>query len=287
MAFDYIKNQKTPFVVKSNEASSAIIINSANLAKSVIDTMFNTGNQKVIIEDYIWGTPFSFYVLTDGYKALSLGSSLIYKHSLEGDGGQLTSGMGSCSPNYKLSYENEFFIMDNVIYPLLEYFEREHNAYLGILGIDAILSDEGEIFVLGIKNFMQECDTTAILDLLENDIYSLFEACVIGSFSDEVDDILIKDLSAVSLSLMCKNKDSKNNVINGIENLDEDISLDFNSNTYKNKYLEYEVNTGLNAVLTAKAHTVNSALKKAYEEVSELDYEGLYYRKDIAKSFNA
>ena len=121
MVLDYIKNQKVPFVLKTDELNSAAIFTSQLLAKSLVDLSFIEKNKRIIIEDYVYGTPFSFYAITDGYKALPFGSSITYKHKLEGDGGQLTSGMGACSPNYKLTGENEYFLMDNVIYPTLDY----------------------------------------------------------------------------------------------------------------------------------------------------------------------
>ena len=130
-----------------------------------MESIFQEKNRKVIIEDYIYGTPFSFYTLTDGYKALPFGSSLTYKHSLEGNGGQLTNGMGCCSPNYKLSLEQEYYLMDNVIYPTLDYLQISGNAYLGILGVNGILTEMGDVYILGWQSFMQDCDAAAILNM--------------------------------------------------------------------------------------------------------------------------
>ena len=109
MVIDYIKNLKNPFVLKTNTNNSAAVFSSFNIAKNCIDFSFIEKNKKIIIEDYIYGTPFSFYTITDGYKALPIGSSINYKQQLDGDGGQITSGMGACSPNYKLTLEHEYF----------------------------------------------------------------------------------------------------------------------------------------------------------------------------------
>ena len=92
LAVDYIKNQQVPFVIKTNDSNSAAIMTSALSAKNILDSTVVNKNKRLIIEDYIHGTPFSFYAITDGYKALPIGSSITYKHSLDGNGGQLTSG---------------------------------------------------------------------------------------------------------------------------------------------------------------------------------------------------
>ena len=212
MAIDYVKNQKKPFVIKTNESSSAVVLTTPASAKNIIDTAFIETNPKILVEDYIWGTPFSFYVLTDGYKALPLGSSITYKHSLEGDGGQLTSGMGACSPNFKFSLDNENFLMENVVYPILEFLEREYDTYTGILGVNGILTDDNELYVLGFNSFMQDADATSVLELLNEDLVSLFETCIVGSFSDEVEIISQQDGYATSLVLSCKNKENKSKI---------------------------------------------------------------------------
>ena len=286
LASDYIKNQKYPFVIKNNDNNSATIITSENTAKIILETAFSEKNKKIIIEDYVYGTPFSFYTITDGYKALPLGSSLTYKHSLEGNGGQLTSGMGACVPNYKLSVENEYFIMDNIIYPTLDYLEIAGNPYLGILGVNGILTEEGEVVILGWQSFTQDCDTDAILNGIDDDLYDLFESCIIGSFSDEVETINTSSKQSVSLVLSCKNKDNKENIITGLEALDEDTDITFCPTVTKNKYLEWEASNGADLILTCSASSLAKACEKVYNEASDIDFSGISYRKDICKINN-
>lgn len=286
LANDYMKNQKIPFVIKTNDNNSATIVTSLNVAKNIAESVFAEKNKKLIIEDYVYGTPFSFYAITDGYKALPIGSSLTYKHALEGNGGQLTSGMGACSPNYKISIDNEYFLMDNVIYPTLDNLEIAGNPYLGILGVNGILTEEGQISVLGWQSFTQDFDTDAILNSIEDDLYTLFESCIIGSFSDEVSNININNNQSVSLVLTCKNKESKENSISGIDNIDDNTMISFYPSVIKNKYLEYEAQYGNVIVLTSTASSLSKAKTKVYEDASDINYDGIFYRKDISKINN-
>ena len=281
MVLDYIKNLKNPFVLKTDDNNSAAIFTSYQTAKTLVESSFIEKNKRIIVEDYIYGTPFSFYTITDGYKALPIGSSITYKHSLEGNGGQLTSGMGACAPNYKLSIEQEYYLMDNVIYPTLDYCEIEGNPYLGILGINGVLTDDGRMFILGWQSFMQDCDAQAVLDILDEDLFELFNSCVIGSFSDEVDGINLFDKYSASLVLTCKNKENVENAIIGIDNLEEETSLTFYPSVNKNKYLEFEANYGSVVVLTSSGTTASKAVKKMYQEAEDIDFKGKHYRKDI------
>ena len=283
LASDYIKNQKIPFVLKSNEPNSAVVITSANTAKNILDMIYAKKNSKAIIEDYVYGTSFSFYAVTDGYKALPIGSSLNYKHSLEGDGGQLTSGMGSCVPNYKLSIDNEYYIMDKVIYPTLEYLEALGNPYLGIIGVNGILTDEGKVQILGWQTFMQDSDADGILGGIDDDLYTLFDSCIIGSFSDEAEGVNINGKYSVSLVLTNKNKTNDENVIQGTDMINEDTLISYYPTVKKNKYLEFEASSGAVLVLTASSSSISKAKDKVYSEASDIDFKGISYRKDICK----
>ncbi len=286
MAQDYIKSYKQPFVIKTNEPSSAVILTSPLAAKTILNSYYSQKNQKVIIEDYIWGTSFSFYAITDGYKALPLGSSIVYKHSLDGGGGQLTTGMGACSPNYKLSFQNEEFLMNDVIYPIIEYFERENEPYLGIISVNAILTEDGNIQVLGLNSILNDCDADAVLSLVDENLVDLMEKCILGSFSDDVDYIKQKDLSATSIVLVCKNAQNNQNAIENIDSLDDETMYSIYPNVNKNKYLEFEANQGPVMVLSSIARTVSSSSKKVYEQAELINFKGVSYRKDICKKQN-
>ncbi len=281
LALDYVKNQKFPLVIKTNDINSAVVVTALQTAKNIIEYTAIDRNKRIIIEDYIYGTPFSFYAVTDGYKALPIGSSITYKYSLDGDGGQLTGGMGACSPNFKLSIDDECFIMNNVIYPTLDYFEISGNPYLGILGVSGILSDDGNIYILGWQHFMQDCDCAAILENINDDLYNLFESCIIGAFSDEVDDINISDKYSMSLVLNCNSRNLNENVIQGLDNLSDDIVTTYYPSVKRNKYLELEAAYGQVLSLTSSASTLSKARSNIYTNIPDISFQGLHYRKDL------
>lgn len=284
MVLDYIKNLKNPFVIKTNDSCSATIFTSANSSKHIVDFLFAEKNQKIIIEDYIYGTVFSFYVITDGYKALPVGTSLIYRHLLDGEGGQLTTGMGACSPNYKLSLDNEEYLLDEVVYPILNYLQNQDSPYTGMFAVNGILKEDGSFQILGLDTFMQDADTSLILNNIDEDLVYLMESCIIGSFSDEVNNIKIKDNSAVSVVLLNKNKENSENILAGLELLDSDVV--FFPTVKKNRYLEYEANNGPVLVLSNYSSTISSAVKKVYEDAESINFNGVYFRKDICKKNN-
>ena len=283
LAYDYIKNSGMPVIVKSDihkTANSVLVCPSETIAKAFVDDTFFAGEDKVLIEDYVYGTNFSFYIITDGYKALPIGSVVDYKFALEGNGGMMTAGMGAYAPCIKLTEDQIAYMMNDIVYPLINSLELQGNPYLGIIGFDGILTPEGRISIFECNPFLRNHDAQCVLSLLDIDIYKLMEACVIGSFSDDYDYIPTKDEFAVSGVLSSGRY--KNSVITGLDDLNDDTVIN-HINTKRNEYLEYETQGGRTLVVTKTAKTISRAKQGLYEELEFIGFEGKTYRKDICE----
>ena len=286
-AVDYIKTKCTmPVVIKTDEyrkINGMQICSSQTIAKNFIEESFMRGEKRLVIEDFIYGDEFSFYVITDGYKALPIGSLNNYKFTLDGDGGLLTAGMGACSPNYKLTIEQENFLMNEIIFPVLDELEAQGKPYSGILGLDGVIESDGTISALEFNTFFKDHDAQGILELIDEDICHLFEECVIGSFSDNYDYIKLKDDFALSCVLSAG---TAGQIIKGLDSaIDDNIKI-AHFNTRKNEYLEYETTGGNTLVVTALAKTISKAKNDLYEAIDVINYNGKQYRKDICSVLN-
>ena len=283
LALDYVKNCEMPVVIKTDshkDKNSMMVCPSVNIARSYIEDCFFAGENKVIIEDYVYGETFTFYVITDGYKALPLGSVKDYKFSLDGDGGALTEGMGACSPFTKLTYDHEDYIMNEVVYPTINYLAEGLKPYMGILGFEGVLTPEGHVAIIECIPFFKDHDAQNILALLENNIYDLMHACVIGSFSDEYDMLDFKDEFAVSAVL--SSGQAKYEVIQGLDEVQDNTFIS-HINTKMNEYTEYETLGDRTLVVTTVAKTMSRATTDLYEEIEAIEFRGKTYRKDICK----
>lgn len=279
LAIDYIKKESMPVVIKTDEhqEKGVTVCNSFSIAKDCIEDLFEKDEKKVIIEDYIYGHEFSFYVITDGYHALPLGSVATYKSETSDKGGIVTAGMGSFTPDYKISKQVEKKILQQIIYPTLNTLARQHHPYVGILGVDLIINDMEQLFAIEFNSFLQTPDSQSILALLNENLYQLFQACIIGSFADDYNQLDISDKCAVSCVLATRNKES---IIEGLDDLDESSDI-AHFNTKKNQYLEYETAGGRTIVLTKTARVPSKAIEDLYDEISLIKFDGMRYRKDI------
>ena len=62
------------------------------------------------------------------------------------------------------------FIMENVIYPTIDYLEMENSPYIGILGVNGIITEDGNISILGYQPFMQDSDCSVVLSVIDENL---------------------------------------------------------------------------------------------------------------------
>ena len=288
MAVDYARKAKYPLVIKTDNhlpGENTIFCESFKAAKKVIEDSFVNFNKKIVIEDFVCGQEFSFYVITDGYNAMPLNSVVPYKYALDGNGGLITSGIGAYAPFYMLNSELESRIFKQIVYPALDELAKNDNHYIGILGIDMIIDNSGKINVLEFNSFFQEPDAQCVLGLIDENIIDVMRAAIVGSLVDDFREIRSLPQSAASVVLTAGNYPvtiKRGSLITGLEELDDDIVL-AHFNTIKNTDLNYETSGGRVMVLTGIASTLSAAVQKVYEHTDIIKFDGKKFRNDIGK----
>ncbi len=277
-AVDYLKTASMPQVIRTDEAyegKDRLVCTTFSTAKTFVEDLFAKGENKIVLEDYVYGHEFTFYVITDGYSALPLTSVANYKFSENGNGGILTSGTGAYTPDYKISSDMVSYIMQNIVSRVLDELQKKESPYSGILGIDCVLAEDGRLCTLAFKSFLSDHDAQAVLNIIDEDLLLLFEACAVGSFADDYDSIKILDNASVSCVVSSR---LAGKVIEGLDLVESDIT---NFGIKRNQYLEYETIEGRNFVLTKTAKTLSRARTHLYEDIDLIKFEGKKYRTDI------
>ena len=280
LAIDYLKNAPMPQVIRADENSNSAdrsVCTTFAASKTFVEDLFNKDENKVVLEDYVYGHEFTIYVVTDGYSALHLATVANYKFAEDGDGGILTSGVGAYTPDYKISSDIENSVMQNVVERVLASLQRKETPYLGVLGIDCVLTSDGSFVTLDFKPFLSDHDAEAVLNLVDENLLTLFEACAVGSFADDYEKIDVSDNSSVSCVISSR---KKGEIIKGLELVESDIT---HFATTKNKYFEYETVEGKTLVLTKTAKTLSRARKHLYEDVELISFSGKKCRNDICE----
>lgn len=283
VAIDYVNKSSFPLVIRTDESSQSAdrqICNTARTATVFVEDLFLSGNSKILLGDFVYGDEFVFYVVTDGYHFLPLTVCANYKLMEDGNGGILTPGMGTFCPNYKMSYDIQKRILNEVVAPIISGLARRETPYLGILGVEGVITPDGKYSILELKSFLSDHDCQAVLNLVDENLYNLFVACANGSFADDYDSINISHKASVSCVL--SSGKLSGSLIGGLELLDDDICVNHFA-TKKNEFFEYYTTGGRAVVLTKTSSTLTRARELLYENIDVITFSGKKYRSDICK----
>ena len=288
---EYLKNAQYPVVIKNDLFSSCekpTICKSFSQAKRILELKFLVENNKVIIEDFIEGKEAAVYFLTDGYNAIPLVSTVPYKYSLEGKGGAISCSNGVYAPAQNIDFEKNEEIKQKIVYPALREMSRNNNPYIGILGVQVIITPDDKMYTIDFKIAPDDLDTNVIFSLLNTDFVKLANAAIVGELADDYEEIDLKKSCIVEAVLSSPNywkTNIKNSIISGLEEVTDEVDIIFEE-VCKNKYLEYETCGTRNMIVASGASTLGNARKKLYENVDKIGYTDKKYLKDIAQTKN-
>ena len=285
----YIKEKGAPIVVKADGLAAGkgvIIASSEDEANVAIDEMlagnkFGEAGHRVVIEEFMQGEEASFIVMSDGENILPLASSQDHKARDEGDKGPNTGGMGAYSPAPVVTEAMHDRIMHEVIEPTVRGMAEEGREYIGFLYAGVMVTADGTPKVLEFNCRFGDPETQPILMRLKSDLIELCMAALHGKLNEmnaEWDKRAA--LGVVLASRGYPASASKGDVISGLDNNLQDGTKVFHAGTAEQ---DNDVVTAGGRVLcvTALGKTVSQAQKSAYQAVSKINWDGMFYRKDI------
>ena len=285
----YIKEKGTPIVVKADGLAAGkgvIIASSEDEANVAIDDMlagnkFGEAGHRVVIEEFMQGEEASFIVMSDGENILPLASSQDHKARDEGDKGPNTGGMGAYSPASVVTDAMHDRIMHEVIGPTVRGMAEEGREDSGWLDAGIMVTDDGTPKVLEFNCRFGDPEAQPIMMRMKSDLIELCQAALKGKLNEmsaEWDERAA--LGVVLASRGYPASASKGDVISGLENDFPEGTKVFHAGTTQQ---EEDVLTAGGRVLcvTALGETVSQAQQSAYEAVAKINWDGMFYRKDI------
>jgi len=288
-AIDHARKAKYPLVVKFDNrspGSGTMICESFSEAKNAIQFCLNNLYKPVIIEDFIIGKHVTFHAITDGYNALPLSSAYVYKKSEDGNSGYLTEGMGAYAPVSYMDSQLEEKIAHKIFFPLIDGLNAEKMTSCGVIKANIIIDDNNNPYLIGVNVSFGDPEAQAILPLMNDDLLAVMYSAAIGALSDEYEALDISEEHSVCVVLASSgypNKIKKGQIIEGLDEIDDDNVMVFHSATTKNIYEEIFSTGGRVLSVVAKAATLHRAHDLAYESIDLISFDGMKFRKDIAK----
>ena len=289
----YISAHALPIVLKADglAAGKGVIIAATHqealtsYKEMLQDKQFGAASDKVVIEQFLEGIEVSVFALTDGTNYQIIGHAKDYKRIGEGDTGLNTGGMGCVSPVPFMDAAFMAKVNTQIVEPTIKGIQQEGLVYKGFVFF-GLMNCKGEPYVIEYNCRLGDPETEVILPRLETDLVSLLAAVDNGTLEDvniQYHDDAFATVMAVSGGY--PGSYQKNFPIAGIE-LAQQLpdSLVFQAGT---GFQENAIVTKGGRVLTVTCQgtDLQDAVQKAQKALSHIQFEGMYFRKDIGYEF--
>jgi phosphoribosylamine--glycine ligase len=287
----YLARQNAPYVIKADglAAGKGVLICAARAeAEVAIDEIlvyktFGSAGDKVVIEEFLDGEEASFMVLTDSEHVLPLASSQDHKRISDNDEGPNTGGMGAYSPAPVVTPEMHERILREVLAPLLVGLKKQQIRYRGVIYVGLMIAKDGpKVLEFNARFGDPECQP--IMMRLKSDIIPLLEATLDGTL-DRIQPQWYED-PAVCVVLTADGYPGsydRGKEIHGLDNLTNwPDGFVFHAGTSKDNH-RWLTNGGRVLGVTARGQSIASAIDNVYRAVGKISWDGIHYRKDIAR----
>lgn len=290
-AIEYIKERNEfPTVIKADGLAlgKGVIIPEnlddaiAGVKEIMEDKIFGASGNNIVVEEFLTGTEVSVLAFTDGKCVKPMVSSMDHKRALDGDKGLNTGGMGTVSPNPYYTQEVANECMDKIFMPTINAMNNEGRTFKGCLYFGLMITPKGPK-VIEYNCRFGDPETQVVLPRLKTDIVDIFEAIDSETLSDL--DVEWSD-DACACVIMASGGYPKSYPkgieITGLTNGQLDGVTVYHAGT-KLQGNELVTSGGRVLGVTALGDTLENALKKSYEAVEKIHFEGAHYRRDIGK----
>lgn len=290
-AIEYIKERNEfPTVIKADGLAlgKGVIIPEnlddaiAGVKEIMEDKIFGASGNNIVVEEFLTGPEVSVLAFTDGKCVKPMVSSMDHKRALDGDKGLNTGGMGTVSPNPYYTQEVAKECMDKIFMPTINAMNNEGRTFKGCLYFGLMITPKGPK-VIEYNCRFGDPETQVVLPRLKTDIVDIFEAIDSETLSDL--DVEWSD-DACACVIMASGGYPKSYPkgieITGLSNGQLDGVTVYHAGT-KLQGNELVTSGGRVLGVTALGDTLENALKKSYDAVGKIHFEGAHYRRDIGK----
>jgi phosphoribosylamine--glycine ligase len=273
---------RAPCVVKADGLASGkgvFVCRTADEVDEALRAMqrFDGG---VVIEEFLEGPEVSLFALSDGRRAVLLGSAQDFKRAGDGDTGPNTGGMGAYSPVPWV--ENADTLVEQIHQPVIDELARRGTPFVGCLFAGLMVTESGPK-VLEFNARFGDPETQALMPCLDCDLLEALAAAAHGDLGGV--ELRTSGEAAVTVVLAApdypERSDYAGAAISGVADAEATGALVFHSGTAM-RGDTLVTHGGRILSVTGTGPTVARARAHAYAAAGMIQFEGARHRTDIA-----
>jgi phosphoribosylamine--glycine ligase len=250
-------------------------------AKAFLGGSLGEAGRTVVLEERLQGVEASLFYACDGHELVALPHARDHKRIFDDDKGPNTGGMGAMSPNPEIDAQREHIVRTTIVEPVVKELAQRGTPYVGFLYAGVMIAPDGSIKLLEFNARLGDPEAQCVLPRLQTgELARLCMATAKGQLTGFT--LAIDPQPTVCVVVCAQNypgEPRKGDVIT-VGTLG-DCWLDHAGTKSVDGTLV--TNGGRVAAVVARGKTMNEARTRAYEGVAHVRFDGMQYRKDIAK----
>jgi len=280
-----------PVVLKADglAAGKGVVIaeDRAAAERAITDAMrerkFGAAGDRMVIEECMTGPEVSFFVISDGARAVPIGTAQDHKRIFDDDRGPNTGGMGAFAPSPLVDAALEARVMREIVTPVIDGMAAEGYPFRGFLYVGLMLTASGPK-VIEFNARLGDPEAQVVLPLIDEPLLPLLVAGAAGSLRAAPVRIGTDRLTGVVLASRGYPESSESGrPIVGIDQAEAIPGVAvYHAGTAQR---DGQLVTAGGRVLTVVGRGADfaEAIARAYAGVLKISFDGMQYRRDIGR----
>ncbi len=247
------------------------------------DGRFGAAGERLVVEECLTGPEVSFFVLSDGVRALPIGTAQDHKRIFDGDVGPNTGGMGAFSPSPLVDASLGARIMREIVTPVIAGMAADGHPFAGFLYVGLMLTPEGpKVIEFNVR--LGDPEAQVILPRIDEALQPLLAAAADGALTNPTCRLSADRMVGVVLASRGYPESAESG--RPIDGLDEaaripDVAVWHAATAEADGRL---VTAGGRVLtVTGRGADFRTAITRAYAGVSKIHFDGMQFRRDIGQ----
>ncbi|UMT76578.1 phosphoribosylamine--glycine ligase [Staphylococcus roterodami] len=276
----YIEDCELPVVIKKDGLAAGkgvIIVDTIEAARSAIEIMYDGEEEgTVVFETVLEGEEFSLMTFVNGNLAVPFDCiTQDHKRAYDNDEGPNTGGMGAYCPVPHISDDVLKLTNETIAQPIAQAMLNEGYHFFGVLYIGAILTKDGPK-VIEFNARFGDPEAQVLLSRMESDLMQHIIDL------DEGKEIQFKWKNESIVGVMLASKGYPDTYEKGHEVSGFDLNENYFISGLRKQGDTFVTSGGRVILAIGKGDNVAEAQRDAYDKVSHIKSDHLFYRHDIA-----
>ena len=265
-------------VIAANREEAESAVTAAMTARR-----FGEAGDRLVVEECLAGPEVSFFVVSDGERALPIGSAQDHKRVFDDDRGPNTGGMGAFAPSPLVDGPLQTRVMNEIVEPVVDGMAAEGHPFRGFLYVGLMMTAAGpKVIEFNVR--LGDPEAQVILPRIAEPLLPVLVAAATGNLHQRTCRLSSEKLVGIVLASRGYPESSESGrPISGIDDAERLPGVTvYHGGTARR---ENQLVTAGGRVMTVvgRGGEFSEAIARAYAGLTRISFEGMQYRQDIGR----